>query len=143
MPIDYSKYPPDWNDIRLTRLAIAGEERDRYGNITKEANCEECGVTNHEFGARCIKTGKFYTFEMCSHGEDIVDGADLPDKGFSIVLTIGHLDHDSENHQICTDRLRAWCQKCHLAYDRPMRIIQRDRKAGQLFLVEPTLYDIG
>lgn len=32
-----------------------------------------------------------------------------------IVLTIAHLDHQPEN--CADDNLRAWCQRCHLAYD--------------------------
>lgn len=32
-----------------------------------------------------------------------------------IVLTIAHLDHTPEN--CADDNLRAWCQRCHLAYD--------------------------
>lgn len=32
-----------------------------------------------------------------------------------VVLTIAHLDHTPEN--CADDNLRAWCQRCHLAYD--------------------------
>ncbi|MBN7138981.1 hypothetical protein A7A76_07720 [Lysobacter enzymogenes] len=39
-----------------------------------------------------------------------------PDTGSRVVLTIGHLDHVPEN---CgDDNLRAWCQRCHLNYDK-------------------------
>lgn len=33
-----------------------------------------------------------------------------------IVLTVGHLDHTPENCD--PSNLRAWCQRCHLNYDR-------------------------
>lgn len=39
-----------------------------------------------------------------------------PETGSRVVLTIAHLDHTPEN---CDDEnLRAWCQRCHLHYDR-------------------------
>ena len=44
---------------------------------------------------------------------------DLHPKTYSkVVLTIAHLDHDPENWDITDDRLKAWCQRCHLAYDK-------------------------
>lgn len=33
-----------------------------------------------------------------------------------VVLTIGHLDHTPENND--PENLRAWCQRCHLNYDK-------------------------
>jgi hypothetical protein len=43
------------------------------------------------------------------------NGAEHPVTGSKVVLTIAHLDHVPEN---CDDsNLRAWCQRCHLAYD--------------------------
>jgi 5-methylcytosine-specific restriction endonuclease McrA len=39
-----------------------------------------------------------------------------PDTGSKVVLTIAHLDHTPEN---CEDEnLKAWCQRCHLNYDK-------------------------
>lgn len=49
-----------------------------------------------------------------------------------VVLTIAHLNHTPED---CSDdNLRAWCQKCHLAYDhehhqRNAHNTRRNRKA--------------
>lgn len=44
------------------------------------------------------------------------NGQPHPDTGSKVVLTIAHLDHTPEN---CgDDNLRAWCQRCHLWYDR-------------------------
>lgn len=37
-------------------------------------------------------------------------------KVIRIVLTVGHLDHVPEN--CAPENLRAWCQRCHLHYDR-------------------------
>ena len=39
-----------------------------------------------------------------------------PDTGSMVVLTIGHLDHVPEHCDPAN--LRAWCQRCHLHYDR-------------------------
>lgn len=38
-------------------------------------------------------------------------------KEVKVILTIAHLDHDKENSEVSDDRLRAWCQYCHLGYD--------------------------
>lgn len=36
---------------------------------------------------------------------------------WKIVLTIAHLDHDEDNHNVKDERLKAMCQRCHLRYD--------------------------
>lgn len=42
-----------------------------------------------------------------------------PVTGSRVILTVAHLDHTPENNGAPGDRpnLRAWCQRCHLAYD--------------------------
>lgn len=42
-------------------------------------------------------------------------GMPHPVTGSRVVLTVAHLDHTPEN--CAPDNLRAWCQRCHLAYD--------------------------
>ena len=42
-----------------------------------------------------------------------------PVTGARVVLTIAHLDHVPEHCE--PHNLRAWCQRCHNAYDAPMR----------------------
>ncbi len=39
-----------------------------------------------------------------------------PDTGSKVILTIGHLDHTPENCD--EENLKAWCQRCHLNYDK-------------------------
>ena len=39
-----------------------------------------------------------------------------PKTGSRVVLTIAHLDHTPENCD--DDNLKAWCQRCHLNYDK-------------------------
>ncbi len=58
------------------------------------------------------------------------NGAPHPVTGGTVVLTVGHLDHQPEN--CADDNLKAWCQRCHNTYDMPMRragIAQRAREA--------------
>jgi len=44
------------------------------------------------------------------------NGEPHPVTGSRVVLTVAHLDHTPENCEPAN--LRAWCQRCHLAYDR-------------------------
>lgn len=50
-----------------------------------------------------------------------------PVTGSRVVLTIAHLDHVPENCE--PSNLRAWCQRCHLNYDREHH--RRSRMAGR------------
>lgn len=68
--------------------------------------CEWCGAPNYFEHSRKDKRGN-------------------PVK---VVLTIAHLDHDKENHNVTDDRLAALCQKCHLNYDRPRHVAKRKAK---------------
>lgn len=118
MPIDYKKYPEDW----LTRIRPAVLER---------ANncCEECKVENHAVGARDL-SGKWHSERsincLNSDAGFFLFGDKFP-KIIKIVLTIAHLDHDADNKDIKIERLRAWCQRCHLNYDRPRHIANRKK----------------
>lgn len=53
------------------------------------------------------------------------NGSVHPVTGSKVALTIAHLDHDKGNHDIQIDRLRAWCQRCHLGYDLPRHVAKR------------------
>lgn len=82
--------------------------------------------------------------ENCCEGSPLypwcnaMNGQPHPVTGSKVVLTIAHLDHDPEECRDL-DRLRAWCQRCHLGYDRPRHIAKRrknlwEKKAcGDLF----------
>lgn len=58
------------------------------------------------------------------------NGQAHPVTGSRVVLTVAHLDHTPENCHPAN--LRAWCQRCHLNYDKHhhARTRQADRKAG-------------
>lgn len=89
--------------------------KQRRARILKRAGnkCEDCGVKNHSYRGST-----------------------------RIVLTTAHLDHDEGNWEVADDRLRALCQKCHLALDHHRHVnhaaLTRDSNRGQLRLdVEP------
>ena len=126
MPIDYSKYPPDWKQIRQRIL-----ERARH-------KCEVCRVKNYATGYRDLD-GKFYSDEYVmakleNDGYDFFNNelkhVDPFSVSIKIVLTIAHLDHDPENWDVADERLQALCQRCHLKYDAPVKAKKtRDKKA--------------
>lgn len=120
MPIDYKKYPSNWKHIRERILKRA------------ENKCECCGVENYKYIFRGVLQGK----EVYQDNEaNIYDASNsnflLQDyyamieplskkqnqRAIKVVLTISHLDHDEENHNVTDDRLKAMCQLCHLRYD--------------------------
>lgn len=45
-----------------------------------------------------------------------INGMPHPVTGSKVVLTVAHLDHTPEN--VSSDNLKAWCQRCHLNYDK-------------------------
>lgn len=106
MPVDWSKYPPNWkSEIRPAILK-------RAGNV-----CEKCGVKNYAVGARDL-SGKWHDSDSihCMNsdvGYSYFGTFDL--KEIRIVLTIAHLDGNTENND--PENLSALCQKCHLSLD--------------------------
>lgn len=130
MPLDYSEYPKAWKtEIRPAIMKRAGEVRNEEGLIIQEAHCEECNVLNHAKGARNFKGEWLDESHIEGLGSDSGEWHFQHIKGFptitTIVLTVAHLDHDKTNHDVKLDRLRAWCQRCHLNYDRPRHIENR------------------
>lgn len=118
-PENRERYPKNWRQIRQEVLARAANK------------CEQCGVPNHWL--RNKRTGEITNDGVVGEAWELADG----DKVTYIVLTVAHLDHQPENCDL--DNLRAWCQKCHLAYDhehhqRNSRATRHKRKtAGDLF----------
>ena len=114
-PENKHRYPKNWKQISERILARAGHK------------CEQCGVKNYAF--RNKRTGEVSDDGTQIEAWELADG----DKVTKIVLTIAHLDHVPEN---CSDdNLRAWCQKCHLAYDhehhqRNAHVTRQSRKAA-------------
>jgi hypothetical protein len=112
MPIDYKKYPPNWlKEIRPRIMARANDK------------CECCGLEHKQVvyaiklkindnGNYKLKTIWFRVKEDAER-EDLLNNM----KKVKVILTIAHLDHDEENHEVKDERLKAMCQICHLRYD--------------------------
>lgn len=94
MPCDYSKYPPDWKQIRSRILFRADNQCECEG---------ECGLHRSDPGPRrcCERHG---TPARWAKGR--------------VVLTIAHLNHDTTDNR--PENLKAMCQRCHLRYDRDL-----------------------
>lgn len=120
MPIDYNKYPKDWLKTIRPR-------------IMKRANncCEFCGL-KHGQTVYSIKLrlqdddGRYKERTLwMTNKMDALRARDGftqeirydPTFEVRVVLTIAHLDHDEENHEVPDERLKALCQMCHLRYD--------------------------
>lgn len=112
------RYPKDWP-------AISRSIRERAGD-----RCEKCKVPNgatikrlstEDYGpgpSYMLESGHIYSAE-----DGRLLGEDYPaaygQNYVKVVLTVAHLDHQPENCD--PENLRAWCQRCHNAYDAPMR----------------------
>jgi hypothetical protein len=103
--------------------------RDEAGNC-----CEQCGVENGAMIYRGSHEGRrawrYESDTVFEYSRCPVDGSDIPGTCWDdfdalrggpvkIVLTVAHLDHTPEN--CARENLRALCQRCHNAYDAPMR----------------------
>lgn len=103
MPIDYTKYPPNWKtEIRPAILERAGNR------------CEFCGVPNGEIVYRNKS-------RRC-RGQSTSYSNITPVK---IVLTVAHLNHDITDNR--PENLRALCQRCHLTHDKEQHAQTRRR----------------
>lgn len=62
------------------------------------------------------------------------NGKAHPVTGSRVVLTVAHLDHNPSNCD--PENLRAWCQRCHLTYDKKVHAQSRRRnrvkRSGQM-----------
>lgn len=84
------RYPREWPTI---------SHYIRFERAKGRCECRgECGAKPHEDG-RC----------------EARNGQPHPLTGSRVVLTVAHKDHTPEN--VDPTNLRAYCQRCHLAYD--------------------------
>lgn len=142
-PENRDRYPADWKEISARVREEAGQR------------CEWCGLENGRRIRRGVSRDGVLVYRYADQsayedGYDARDGSVVPDTGedtcdwtlvVRVVLTVAHLDHRPEN--CARDNLRALCQRCHNAYDAPMRrrgIEERkraERAASDLFLDDP------
>lgn len=107
MPVDYSKYPPNWKtEIRPRIMARAGNK----------CEVEGCGFEHKKYvwSAYMPKERKREWFKYYKHAE-LAGGSDMFQ--VTVIITIAHLDHDEGNPDVKDDRLMAMCQLHHLRYD--------------------------
>lgn len=119
-PENRARYPADWPRTSL---------RIRFERAGGRCECQgECG---HDHGGRCPER----------------DGEPHSVTGSNVVLTVGHIHHDPQRS--ADEELRAWCQRCHLAYDQPLHATNARRTlskrriaaAGTLELFDSDLGD--
>ena len=133
MPIDYSRYPPNWKDEIVPRIL------KRAGN-----KCEFCGLKNHQ----TVWSLKIYIRHNGKYGYKTIWFRNKQDaerhkhlgvlKETKVVLTVAHLDHDETNPNIHDDRLRALCQYCHLNYDSKEKMRRNNGKRNLIHRREIT-----
>jgi len=122
MPIDYSKYPPNWlTEIRPRIMA-------RANNTCEFEGCDfKHGETVWAVRYHGKTTGWYRTMEETKGLPMTMESKrnwktgkveNIPNpKPIKVILTVAHLDHDETNHNVTDDRLKAACQLCHLRYD--------------------------
>jgi 5-methylcytosine-specific restriction endonuclease McrA len=85
-------------------MPIRAENRSRYPKDWKAVR-----------SAILVRAGNACETDGCG----AINGQPHPITGSKVVLTIAHLDHTPENCDPAN--LRAWCQRCHNAYDAKTR----------------------
>lgn len=112
MPIDYSRYPPNW------KKEIVPAVLKRAGDC-----CEVCGLKNKQTvwavtltvreDGRYKQRSIWFRSQQDAEREAVL----IPPRPVKVILTVAHLDHDETNWDVPLDRLKAMCQICHLRYD--------------------------
>lgn len=122
MPIDYSRYPANWNQISL-------QIREREGQ-----KCKWCGAPNGQLIWRNALNPVEWSPAPEGH---LADAMALDGQRFvKVVLTVAHLGvpkpdgqpgdkHDK--HDVRPENLAALCQRCHLVFDLTEHIENRKR----------------
>ena len=130
-PENKARYPADWKAI------------SRAVRIDAKNRCEQCGVMNGAIIYRGFHLDKpawrYAADTVFMPSRCAISGSELPGttwddfertKETVVVLTVAHLDHQPEN--CARANLRAWCQRCHNAYDAPMRARGIKERAKQI-----------
>lgn len=130
MPCKYQLYHKDWKTI--IRPAIL-ERANNKCEFCKARNGEEIfrafldGVQVYQYANGDIHNAETGDYIFSSFYEDLEPSTRKENqKAIKVVLTIAHLDHDTNNNDY--SNLKALCQKCHLNYDKEHH--KRTRKYG-------------
>lgn len=107
MPIDYSKYPPNWLTEIRPRILKRAKNRCEF---------DGCDFKNGET-VWSVKERNKPTVWMRILNAKSATAVRAVLKQVKVVLTIAHLDHDETNLEVKDERLKAACQICHLRYD--------------------------
>lgn len=130
--------PSEWKKLREAVLARAENACECRGECGARHVDGACRIPNAILAARYVADGEerwhkhLHTGDCI--GEPSCSDAESPGaKVVCVVLTIAHLDHDPTSN--ARENLRAFCQRCHLRYDRAEHAANaaatRARKAGQ------------
>lgn len=112
-PENRHRYPPDWQDIRAAVLERAGHRCERCKAPDRQRIARGGG---DDEGTYMLDTAEVFDAETGERLGQIHMSNYEVKRMTLVVLTVAHLDHQPENCQ--PENLRAWCQRCHLAYDR-------------------------
>jgi len=115
MPIDYSRYPKNWKPEIVPRILNRADNKCEVCGVANKADLTSIPLKISENGRYKIK--RFWISNECDikRMQPYALGGEV--KVVKVVLTIAHLDHDEENHDVTDERLAAMCQYCHLNYD--------------------------
>lgn len=129
-------YGREWRTVTQPRIL------ERAGN-----KCEACDVPNHtdvtRIGGCWLDQTVSWTDGVIEHwrgtdGSFIVDRPDGRERRIRVVLTVAHLNHISGDDR--DENLKAWCQWCHLNYDKAhhaeSRAVRKDASRPILQLAE-------
>lgn len=106
MPIDYTKYPPNWkSEIRPRIMSRANNTCEFDG----------CDFVHMEMVYSVKEPKKPTVWVRDIDAVEVSENAKI--KLVKVVLTIAHLDHDENNFDVLDERLRAACQLHHLRFD--------------------------
>ena len=132
MPIDYSKYPPDWKQI-VERIRLRSRDHCEFCNIQNKSTIFSVPLKIQDGDGR-YKQKRFWFTDYWDayrlHGNDHFINT------VKVVLTVAHLDHDEENWEVEDERLVHLCQLCHLRYDakeKYKRSLKKWKKQTYLF----------
>ena len=123
-----------WPEVRRRTLTRAGGTFDPDGHYQGGARCENCGKPDRKRVWRLatprgqvwqrVKSRRWYA--CYDHGRPV---RPVPNPWMQkhpkcqkvlVVLTCAHKNHTSGDDR--ADNVFAWCQACHLAWDRPMHL---------------------